>query len=50
MRDEELQIEVGWRLKARCENFSAAVEAVRGRMPCQKCRMVIVLSARPEDI
>ena len=48
--DEELLTEVGWRLKARCESFIAAVEASKGRAPCPKCGAVIAHTSQPEEI
>jgi hypothetical protein len=50
IRDEELLTEVGWRLRARCESFIAAVEASRGRAPCPKCGAVIAHASQPEEI
>lgn len=48
--DDELLNEVGWRLKARCESFIAAVEASLGRAPCPRCAAVIIHSSGPEEI
>jgi len=50
IHDQELLDEVGWRLKARCESFIAAVEAVNGRAPCPMCGTGIEHKSRPEEI
>ena len=41
IRDEELIEEVGWALRARCQSFVEAVEAVSGRVTCPKCGTAI---------
>ncbi len=48
--DDDLLDEVGWVLRARCESFVAAVEAVRGRAPCPVCGEVVRHSARPDEV
>ncbi len=35
--DEELLLEVGWGLHARCRDVMTVVRAVRGRVPCPEC-------------
>jgi hypothetical protein len=48
--DDELIDRVGWALRARCESFVAAVEAVRGRAPCPACGTIIHHHARPDEM
>jgi ribosomal protein L37AE/L43A len=48
--DEELLTEIGWRLKARCESFIAAVEASKGRAPCPRCGALIAHTSQPDEI
>jgi len=48
--DDDLLDEVGWALRARCQSFVAAVEAVRGRAPCPVCGEVVHHHAGPEEV
>lgn len=48
--DDELIDEVGYGLRARCQSFIAAVEAVSGRAPCPVCGEVIHHHSQPEEL
>jgi hypothetical protein len=48
--DEELLAEVGWALRARCESFILAVEAVRGHAPCALCGQIIEHHAGVDEV
>jgi hypothetical protein len=49
MLDEALLDEVGWGLRARCQSFLQAVEAVHGRVHCPACDAVILRSKDPDE-
>ncbi len=48
--DDELLDEVGWTLRARCQSFIAAVEAVRGRVTCPSCGTIVRHRATPDEV
>ena len=48
--DDELLDVVGWGLRARCESFIQAMDAVNGRAPCRACGQIIEHHAAPDEI
>ena len=47
--DGDLLDEVGWALRARCQSFVSAVEAVRGSAPCPVCGEIVRHHAEPDE-
>ncbi len=50
MLDEELLAEVGWALRARCQSFLQAVEALHGQVRCPVCETIILHHKGREEI
>ena len=50
IQDAELIMDVGWRLRARCESFIAAVDAANGRVACPRCGVMIQHHSGPEEV
>jgi len=48
--DEALLNEVGWALRARCQSFIQAVEALHGRVICPVCETVILRDKRKDEV
>jgi hypothetical protein len=48
--DDDLLDEVGWSLRARCQSFVAAMEAVRGRAACPCCGTIVPHRATPDEV